>query len=170
MRKILVIDTSILCVWLEIPGKTTCGSLQDKWDKARVNAVIEREEQQGTLFVLPLASLIETGNHIAQANCKNRFELAQKLATILQKALHKQTPWAACSNLLCDDKNLQILAQEWPPLAAQEIAIGDATIKHVADYYAKQSYEVEIFTGDAGLKAYQPATPPSLVPRRRRSK
>ncbi|MDM8548265.1 hypothetical protein [Candidatus Venteria ishoeyi] len=70
MRKILVIDTSILCVWLEIPGKTTCGTSNDHWDKVRVDDVIAQEEQQGAMFILPLASLIETGNHIAHANTK----------------------------------------------------------------------------------------------------
>ena len=25
MRKVLVIDTSVLCVWLKVPGKETCG-------------------------------------------------------------------------------------------------------------------------------------------------
>ena len=35
MKKVLVIDTSILCVWLSIPGFETCGSQEDKWDKPR---------------------------------------------------------------------------------------------------------------------------------------
>ena len=26
MKKVLVIDTSVLCVWLKVPGKETCGS------------------------------------------------------------------------------------------------------------------------------------------------
>ena len=25
MKKVLVIDTSVLCVWLKVPGKETCG-------------------------------------------------------------------------------------------------------------------------------------------------
>ena len=40
--------------------------------------------------------------------------------------------------------------------------MGTATIKTVAEYYAKTSSRliVEIFTGDQGLKAYEPTTPP----------
>lgn len=38
--------------------------------------------------------------------------------------------------------------------------------KGVADYYAKSGYEVEILTGDGGLKSYEPAKPP-LIPRRK---
>jgi hypothetical protein len=62
---------------------------------------------------------------------------------------------------------LKSLADDWPNLAARGVSIGDATIKTVAEYYARAGYEVEILTGDLGLKAYQPAQP-TLTPRRRR--
>lgn len=43
MKSVLVIDTSILCVWLDVPGMTNCGPDNDKWDKARVEAKINEE-------------------------------------------------------------------------------------------------------------------------------
>lgn len=46
------------------------------------------EERQGATFVLPLAAIIETGNPIVQAT-KNRYECAQELVRIIQKALDK---------------------------------------------------------------------------------
>jgi hypothetical protein len=70
--------------------------------------------------------------------------------------------------VLWDTQGLKNLAAEWPELAKQKISIGDATIKSVAEYYAKTGFTVEILTGDVGLKAYQPATPVP-TPRRRRS-
>ena len=91
MRKVLIIDTSILCVYLEVPGKETCGSGNNRWNKQRVVEILETEEKASTTFVLPLAAIIETG---------------------------------------C---------------------------------------QVEILTGDDGLKAYQPTTP-APTPRRRRSR
>ncbi len=33
MKKVLILDTSILCVWLDVPGMDTCGPDDDKWDK-----------------------------------------------------------------------------------------------------------------------------------------
>jgi hypothetical protein len=63
--------------------------------------------------------------------------------------------------------NLQLLAETWPTLASGGLSIGDATIKDVAEYYAKAGYSVEILTGDAGLKAHEPAHP-IPQPRRRR--
>ncbi|BAZ49089.1 hypothetical protein NIES4103_17000 [Nostoc sp. NIES-4103] len=172
MRKILIIDTSILCVYLGVPGKDTCGSDNDKWDKKRVQARFQEEEKQGATFILPLATIIETGNHIAQANSR-RYEIAQAFADILVKVADKVIPWGVFETQmdeLWNAEQLKQLASEWPTLAAGKISIGDATIKTVAEYYAKTSttFKIEIFTGDGGLKAYEP--PPPQPPTRRSSR
>ena len=167
MRKVLIIDTSILCVWLDVPGMDDCGPDNDRWNQDRVNTKIQQEEADGTTFVLPLATLIETGNHVAQAS-HSRLEVAGKLAEIIRKSADDVDPWAAFDNqsVLWTPEHLRTLADEWPPLANAEIAIGDATIKTLAEYYSEQ-FEVEILTGDQGLKAYEPLTP-AEIPRRRR--
>lgn len=167
MRKVLIIDTSILCVWLDVPGKETCGPEDDRWDKLRVDAKIQNEIQAKTTFVLPLASIIETGNHIAQA-AHSRYERGQALAELMRKSADSETPWAAFSQQseLWSQEKLRILADTWPGLANQRLSLGDATIKDVADFYAQTRYQVEILTGDQGLKAYQPAAPVD-VPRRK---
>jgi hypothetical protein len=169
MRKVLIIDTSILCVYLGVPGKDTCGSDKNQWDKKRVDEFLKKEEKESTTFVLPLAAIVETGNHIAQAKLK-QYEMAQALAEIMVKAADEKTPWAAFTDqsVLWEAEGLRKLAKEWPNLAVQKISIGDATIKTVAEYYAKIGFQVEILTGDDGLKAYQPTTPAS-TPKRRRS-
>jgi hypothetical protein len=169
-RKILVIDTSILCCWLQVPGKETCGAQGNIWDYRRVNELLTEEEKRGATFVLPLATIIETGNHIAQA-AKERYECAKKLVHIIQKALDKESPWAQFSEQaeLWTADELHKLISEWPKQASERLSIGDATIKTVAEYYARvNGWEVEILTGDEGLKAYEP-TKPTRVPRRRRS-
>lgn len=170
MRKVLVIDTSILCIWLDVPGKESCGPNHDRWDKQRVTEKIRQEEAAKTTFVLPLASIIETGNHIAQAG-HSRYERGQGLAELIRKTAENETPWAAFSHqseLWSDDK-LKKLAGTWPSLAAENLSLGDATIKDVAEYYTKMNYQVEILTGDQGLKAYEPIAP-IAQPRRRQRK
>lgn len=168
MKKVLIIDTSILCVFLKVPNMETCGSNDDKWDFNRVDKYIKKEIKKKTTLVLPLATLVETGNHIAQAGEK-RYEIALSLAEIIAAAADGKTPWAAFTeqSSLWDIEELKKLAAEWPNLAKQKISIGDATIKTVAEYYAKINWQVEILTGDGGLKAYEPSTPPP-IPRRRR--
>jgi len=169
MRKVLILDTSILCVWLDVPGKGDCGSDDDRWDRSRVDAKIEQEKLAKTTFVLPLASIIETGNHIAQAG-RSRYERGQELAELIRKTADNETPWAAFSeqSTLWSAEKLKNLANIWPPLAAQKLSLGDATIKDVADYYAQMNYQVEILTGDQGLKSYEPIAPVDLPRRRQR--
>lgn len=169
MKKVLIFDTSILCVWLDVPGMDSCGPDQDKWDKARVQQKIEEEQVNKATFVLPLATIIETGNHISQAK-QSRRERAVELAELMKKSADQQTLWAAFSeqSALWTPEKLRKLAESWPDFAAGKLSIGDATIKDVADYYSQMGCLVEILTGDKGLKAYQPEKPVDIPRRRKR--
>ena len=170
MKKLLIIDTSILCVYLGVPGKETCGSKGNKWNKIQVDEKLKKEEEAKTTFVLPLATIIETGNHIAQVSTK-RYKIAKKLAILIKLTADNQTPWAAFiePSVLWNSENLKQLADEFPNFANQGLALGDATIKQIADYYNRLGNKVKILTGDESLKSYQPLEPP-LIPRRRRDK
>lgn len=163
--RVLIMDTSVFCCLLAIPGKETCGSAEDRWDKERVEALLACEE--GSTLVLPLATIIETGNHIAQAP-GDRFAVATEFAEYLSATAKGSSPWAAFTEqaALWSSDRLSILAREWPALAAAQTSLGDATIKDVAEFYAGANFEVEIVTGDAGLKSYEPVRRPA-VPRRR---
>lgn len=167
-RKVLILDTSILCCWLRVPGKDTAGSGQDRWDYGRIDQILAVERAQGSTFVLPIASLIETGNHIAQCN-GNRYVLATSLSQHLSDATDAASPWAAFTDqsALWEPAGLLELVRIWPDLAVGGTSIGDATIKHVAEYYAQAGFAVEILTGDDGLKAYEPIKP-IVIPRRRK--
>ena len=165
---VLILDTSVLCCWLRVPGKEETGPVDDCWNHARIDALLQTARALNSTFVLPLATLIETGNHIAQA-ASLRFERASELARCLRDAAEATSPWAAFTDQseLWSTDGLLALASHWPALASQRISIGDATIKDVAEYYAKAGFSVELLTADAGLKAYQPAQALS-EPRRRR--
>jgi hypothetical protein len=167
MKRVLIIDTSILCVWLEIPGMESCGPKNAQWDKPKIDAKIKEEEKKKTTFVLPLATIIETGNHISQAP-RYRKERGEALADLILKSAEEQTPWAAFSHqiLLWSPEKMKRLAEYWPDLAAKKLSLGDATIKDVAEYFAQIGYNVEILTGDQGLKAYEPVEP-VVIPRRK---
>lgn len=168
-KRVLIFDTSVLCCLLRVPGKETAGSINDVWDYSRVSQLVSKESLLKSVFVLPLASIIETGNHVAQAP-GDRYSIAIELAKIILSTATASTPWAAFTDQsgLWGEKQLVNLAINWPNLAKSGMSIGDATIKDVAEYYAKAGYSVEIITGDAGLKAYEPASRVQ-VPRRRQT-
>lgn len=167
-RRIVVIDTSVLCCFLKVPTKDTAGSKDDLWDCDRVKDALKSEEAAGSTFVLPIATLIETGNHIANAP-GDKHEVAIALMDLLSKTLSASAPWAAFADqeILWSTEKVDALCREWPKLAVGGLTIGDATIKNVADYYAAAGMAVKILTADQGLKAYEPPTPVQ-IPRRRR--
>lgn len=166
-KKVIIFDTCVLCCWFNVPGKATCGPEHDQWDNQRITNIVEQEKQLNTTFVLPLASIIEMGNHIA-LSAGDRFALATSFAQYIALTAESISPWAAFNeqDTLWSKDAMKTLSATWPTLAAQGIGIGDATIKNVADFYAESGYHVELLTGDQGLKAHAPQTPP-MVPRRR---
>jgi hypothetical protein len=165
MRKTLILDTSILCTWLRVTGKETCGPDNNRWDYDRVSEKINAEIEAGTTLVLPLAAIIETGNHIAQCP-GNRYALANNFAEFIRSAANADTPWAAFTHqsTLWSKDGLSQLADRWKDTAVSGQSLGDASIIDVAKFYTDAGYSVEILTGDAGLKSYEPT---SMTPRRR---
>ena len=170
MRKVLILDTSILCVWLKVPGKETCGSGANTITYDTVHTKIEEEVSKGTTFILPIAAIIETGNHIAQSN-GDRFAIASSLVDIINKTAEGTSPWAAFTvqSELWKPNALKDLAIRWNRTVVAGQSLGDASIVDVANYYYKAGYDVEIYTGDEGLKSYEPLPRNvSQQPRRRR--
>lgn len=164
-HKYLIIDTSILCVWLKVPNFETCGPDNNRWDYDRVNAKINEELGRGTYFVLPLASIIETGNHITHIR-GDRHCYAAALVDIINSTVNKESPWLAFSiqNDLWNSNGLKLLAERWLK-NVDILSIGDVSIVNVAEYCSHLG-EVEIFSGDQGLVAHQPQHA-SYIPRRR---
>ena len=167
-KKVLIFDTSVLCVWLKVPGKETCGPDNSKMTYDIVNEKIEEEKKLGTTFVLPIASIIETGNHIAHS-AGDRHTVGQVFAGIISATADQISPWAAFTEQseLWKKENLKVLAERWKESVISGQSLGDASIVDVANYYASAGFEVEIFTGDQGLKAYEPSSI-IVIPRRRR--
>lgn len=171
MKKVVILDTSMFCVWLQVPNYETCGTTDDVWDYARVNQKITEEINNQSTLVLPLAAIIETGNFISHIKGNLRYEKANELCRILISTVHNEEPWVAFSEQseLWNDENVLELATQWASLAEQGISIADTTIIKVAQYYAALGWSVEILTGDGGLSAYQssPSQKPPIIPRRR---
>ena len=173
MRKVLLIDTSLLCVWLKVPGKETAGN--NKWDFELVNDKILTEIEKGTTLVLPLATVIETGNHIAQAkttNSDSKRITSEKFAEIMIAAADETSPWAAFREqiVLWEAEGLKNLAEKFPNQVVKKTSMGDASIAVLGYYYHEKGFHVEFLTDDNGLKSQEPAPPKSPTRRSSRGK
>lgn len=172
--KVLIIDTSILLVMLQVPYRKECGADGNHWDAAGVNDKIKQEQDLGTCFVLPLATIIETGNHIAHIQ-GDKYKYVKDFSDLVEKTIDNENPWIAFSKQseLLQGESLRQLLNRWRNSAIEEAqSLGDASIADVANYFLRAGRKVEIFTGDGGLKNYEnkEVQDAILQPRRRKKK
>lgn len=113
-------------------------------------------------MILPTATIIETGNHIAQlGNGDQRRRFAASFTRLLEGTVAGATPWVL-NGARWDVSLLTAIcrgARGSPPLpemASQGIGAGDISILAEADAYAARvtHVDVRIWTLDRHLSAY----------------
>jgi len=82
---ITLIDTSVLNELLEVPGKCQ--------HAAQVQAEFARRQSAGERFILPMTTIIETGNQIAQVKSGNRRAAAERFVKFVERARAEEPPW-----------------------------------------------------------------------------
>lgn len=132
-----------------------------------VEAKIQAEIANGARIVLPLATVIECGNHITQIKGADPKKYIDMFADFILKSIEGQEPWDIFTNqtILFEEENFKKLVETWRELSMSGISMGDASIIQVAMHYDSKNFTVEIYTGDTGLKAYQPAPQKEILPR-----
>ncbi len=86
MSAIDLLDTSVYLNILNVPGNN-----QNRED---IFAEFEVRVEQGDYFLLPMASIWETGNHIANLGNGNlRFQYGQELVKDVTRAINGDTPY-----------------------------------------------------------------------------
>lgn len=83
---ICLIDTSIFLNLIKVPGR------HNELDS--VNADYKTYAELNVWFMLPMATIIETGNHIAQnGNGGARRKTAERFVNVIQAAFNGSAPW-----------------------------------------------------------------------------
>lgn len=143
------IDTSVMTNMLKIPGKCADAERVQKEFKQ----VIEAEET----LILPVATIIETGNHIAHiADGKIRRTIALKFGEYLRKTAEGEAPWQLYGVEL-DKEGLLYLADHFAENAVSEIGIGDMSIIYAYNQYkdaAPGIGRIMIWSTDTHLQGY----------------
>ncbi|MFQ3614565.1 MAG: type II toxin-antitoxin system VapC family toxin [Cyanobacteriota bacterium] len=86
MSSVCLIDTSIFLNLLNVPY---CNE-----SNAEVTADFATFVEAGCIFLLPMATILETGNHIAQNGDGNlRRKTAQRFVTAVKGAFSGEAPW-----------------------------------------------------------------------------
>jgi len=119
MPSVVLIDTSIFLNVLDVPGFN--------------QAAREVHQDLRTLFenndsmLLPIAAIVEAGNHIAQlSNGRERRRYADSFVKQVQLALNGEAPWTPTR--VPDLELLATWLTEFPDHAMREVSLGDLTI------------------------------------------
>ena len=130
---VILVDTSVLCELLKVPNRFS--------DSTEHEETLKRYAAEGATLLLPMATLIETGNHIAQnGDDKQRRRIAESFAGLVLSALTEQAkPFTTAS--FPDEQTLRRWLDIFPDHASRSerkrkgIGLGDVSI---LDEYHKQ--------------------------------
>lgn len=168
--KLVIVDTSILVVWLQVPGFEEAG--EGRLSKAQVDEKLQNYKSEGAKLVLTIACIIETGNHIAQVkNGDIRRLKVNQFADFLINVVEKKDGWMMfySEKDMWSENEIAKLAEMWRESGVYKLSLGDASIIKVANRL-KAIYDVEVFTGDSQLRGLASAPiAPIYAPAKRRN-
>ena len=119
MKAICLIDTSIFVEILQVPGKSTHYGI--------IIRELEGKIHNSESLFLPMATVLETGNHIAQNGDGNQRRVcAEKFVTQVTKALRNESPFQPIG--IIDRDELSIWLDNYPDSAMQGMGLGDLSI------------------------------------------
>ena len=144
------IDTSVMLNLLEVPDK--CG------DKEIVKEQWRKSLEANDVLILPVATIIETGNHIAHIkDGHKRRSIAEKFGKFLKKTAEEEAPWSLYGTAM-DKEILMYLAQNIGEYATRQIGIGDMSIIYSFEQYKNEVPAIGtimIWSTDAHLQGYR---------------
>lgn len=153
MGSISFIDTSILCNLVPVPG----------YDQHRKEILEEMNDRlnSGEEFILPITSVIETGNHIAQLSSGGaRRQAATNLDALLRLICEGKAPWVL-HDVAWDRAFLQKLLDGADTMttyithALAGVGAGDLCILTERQAFSERSrIPARIWTLDNGLSAH----------------
>jgi hypothetical protein len=156
MHSVVFLDTSVMLNILDVPYKNS--------DRVTVLARFTDLVMQGVTLIIPIAAIVEVGNHLAQLTGEERRDRAVRFAEMLSMSLQGQTPWVV-SGTIWDPAFLGELVEGHTlrpgmvDLCTTGVGTGDGSILLEVERYRQRSdlpsgLPVELWSLDKGLQAY----------------
>jgi hypothetical protein len=116
---IVLIDTSVFCNIIPVPGLDQ--------DRNEVMKELTRNIEENATLLLPMATILETGNHIAHlTGGQVRRKVAGWFCVEVKKALEGKSPWTPTS--FWEQDELFHWLREFPDHAMRRTGMGDLSI------------------------------------------
>ena len=155
-QEVIFIDTSILCNIVPVPGFDQ--------HREKVRAEMKEYVEKKAKFILPITTVIETGNHIAQlAGGNDRRESAERFSEILSIVVEHKAPWSLVDVEWREDFLSDLLEgadteESLVDLAVRKVGLGDLCILTERMRYERRTQlRATIWTLDKALAAHNPS-------------
>lgn len=144
------IDTSVMLNLLEVPKMCS--------DVEKVKLQWKQNLESNDVLIMPFATIVETGNHIAHISDGNkRRKIARKFGEFLRKTAKGEAPWKLYG-VKNTKEELLYLADNIEDFATREIGIGDMSIVYAYERYIEETPGVGtimIWSTDTHLQGYR---------------
>jgi len=147
MSDIIIIDTSVLLNVLDVPAFNQ--------HRAAVLAEFGELVDVGASFLLPIAAIFETGNHIAHLrDGRERRRYAKNFRDRIREALEGEAPWVPIQ--FPGSRQLAIWLESFPDIAMRGSGMSDLSIIKAWDTECTRhrSRRVRIWPLDRTLQGY----------------
>ena len=154
MPTVRFIDTCVLCNLLPVPGRDQ--------HREKVGRELKAHLADRDVLILPIAAVIETGNHIAHVSDGNlRRTTAIRFNEMLTSLKNNEAPWVMHevswdSSFLGSFLSGAGTGMTWIEHATGEMGAGDLSILAERELYQQRSgmHDVRIWTDDTVLRGY----------------
>ncbi len=150
MSAICLIDTSIFLEILDVPTKAT--------RSGQVIQELQGKIENDEILFLPMATILETGNHIAQnGDGDQRRACALNFVSLVQNALDGNGKLPFKPIRFLEKEHLQKWLSEFPDSAMRRNSLGDLSIIHDFARFCLQSpkREIYIWSQDGHLSSFR---------------
>lgn len=154
MHSVVFVDTSVMCNLARVP-------FRDQDAEEIIAEMSRRTKEEGALFILPITTVIETGNHIAQVqDGYQRRKTAERFVGFLKFIIAGQTPWVL-HDVAWNKEFLQMLIDgagsgvSFLDHSTSKVGAGDLCILAERNQYTQRTgVQASIWTLDTALDAY----------------
>lgn len=152
MSSIVLVDTSILLNVVNVAGRNQ--------QRAEVLRALELRIRHNDHLFIPLAAIIETGNHIAHVDDGGlRRQAALRFTQVIEEALKDSAPWKPLN--FPNRADLLAWLGSFPDSAMRKVGMGDLSIQKEWEQLCQKfpMSQVVIWSADNDLRGFDRVPP-----------
>ena len=142
-----IMDTSVYLELMKIPG---CYSVETS---SKLAVELENIIKNGDRIIIPIGTIIESGNNIVRAANGRRYDLINRFIDDVNAAIESRAPYSI--GKMGDEEQLIVWLSIFRELAHSQIEFGDVTCIAEFNLWKDMKMPVEIWSDDKHLQSYK---------------